>query len=123
MTITIFILIFLASILLIGVVLIQKSKGGGLAASASNYNQFMGVRKTTDFVEKATWGLAIFICVLSIASAFIANRTLNTQGDNNNVSKELKDMNFTDKPQNESAPNAFPTGAPAQQGAPAQGAK
>ena len=79
MTVTIFILICLASIMLIGVVLIQKSKGGGLAASASNYNQFMGVRKTTDFVEKATWGLAIFICVLSIASAFIASPTLSTQ--------------------------------------------
>ncbi len=66
------IVILLASFLMIGVVLIQKSKGGGLAASASNYNQFMGVRKTTDFIEKATWGLAIIICVLSIACSFIA---------------------------------------------------
>ena len=65
------ILIMIASILLIGVILIQKSKGGGLAANVNNYNQFMGVRKTTDFVEKATWGLSIFICVLSIASAFV----------------------------------------------------
>ena len=65
------ILILIASILLIGVVLIQKSKGGGLAANVNNYNQYMGVRKTTDFIEKATWGLAIFICVLSIASAFV----------------------------------------------------
>ena len=66
------ILILIASVLLIGVVLIQKSKGGGLAANVNNYNQFMGVRKTTDFVEKATWGLAIFICLLSIASAFVS---------------------------------------------------
>ncbi len=65
------ILIVIASILLIGVILIQKSKGGGLAANVNNYNQFMGVRKTTDFVEKATWGLSIFICALSIASAFV----------------------------------------------------
>ncbi|MBR5726728.1 MAG: preprotein translocase subunit SecG [Muribaculaceae bacterium] len=65
------ILIVIASILLVGVILIQKSKGGGLAANMSNYNQFAGVRKTTDFVEKATWGLSIFICVLSIASAFV----------------------------------------------------
>ena len=76
MAITLSVLIFLASILLIGVVLIQKSKGGGLAASASNYNQFMGVKKTTDFVEKATWGLAIFICVLSIATPFISKPTI-----------------------------------------------
>ena len=65
------ILITIASILLIGVILIQKSKGGGLAANVNNYNQFMGVRKTTDFIEKATWGLAAFICVFSIASAFV----------------------------------------------------
>ena len=65
------VLIAIASILLVGVILIQKSKGGGLAANMSNYNQFAGVRKTTDFVEKATWGLSIFICVLSIASAFV----------------------------------------------------
>ena len=65
------ILIVIASILLIGVILIQKSKGGGLAANVNSYNQFMGVRKTTDFVEKATWGLSIFICALSIASAFV----------------------------------------------------
>ena len=45
------ILIAIASIMLVGVILIQKSKGGGLAANVNNYNQFMGVRKTTDFVE------------------------------------------------------------------------
>ena len=111
MIVTISILICLASILLIGVVLIQKSKGGGLAASASNYNQFMGVRKTTDFVEKATWGLAIFICVLSIASAFLAApRAAQQNADVPDISK----MNTT-KPQQENAGNAFPT-APAQQG-------
>ena len=64
-------LIIIASIILIGVVLIQKSKGGGLASGFASGNQMMGVRKTTDFIEKATWTLAIFICVLSIISALI----------------------------------------------------
>lgn len=68
------ILIFLASLLMIGVVLIQKSKGGGLATNVNSYNQFMGVRKTTDFIEKATWTLAIVILVFSITSAFVAPR-------------------------------------------------
>ncbi len=116
MTVTIFILICLASILLIGVVLIQKSKGGGLAASASNYNQFMGVRKTTDFVEKATWGLAIFICVLSIASAFIASPTLSTQKEER---PDISKMNLPTNNQKENAPNQYPTTgqqAPANQG-------
>ena len=53
MAITLSVLILLASVLLIGVVLIQKSKGGGLAARARTYNQCMGVKKTTDFVEPA----------------------------------------------------------------------
>ena len=70
------ILILLASVLLIGVVLIQKSKGGGLASNFASSNQIMGVRKTTDFVEKATWTLAIVVCVLSILTAFVAPRTL-----------------------------------------------
>ena len=70
------ILIMIASILLIGVILIQKSKGGGLAANVNNYNQFMGVRKTTDFIEKATWGLAAFICALSIACAFVTSPSI-----------------------------------------------
>lgn len=45
------ILIVIAAILMIGIVLIQESKGGGLSSSFANYNQIGGVRKTTDFVE------------------------------------------------------------------------
>ncbi len=74
------ILITIASVLMVGVVLIQKSKGGGLAANVNNYNQFMGVRKTTDFIEKATWGLAIFICVLSILSCIFAGNSIVSSG-------------------------------------------
>ena len=64
------ILIVIACVLLIGVVLIQKSKGGGLASDYSGGNQFLGYRKTTDFIEKATWSLAIFICIISIFASF-----------------------------------------------------
>ncbi len=64
------ILITLTSILLIGAVLIQKSKGGGLASNYAGGNQYMGYRKTTDFIEKATWTLAVVICVLSICCSF-----------------------------------------------------
>ena len=52
------ILTLIASIFLILIVLVQNSKGGGLASGFSSSNQIMGVRKTTDFLEKATWGLA-----------------------------------------------------------------
>jgi preprotein translocase subunit SecG len=66
------ILILIAAILLILIVLIQNSKGGGLASGFSSSNQIMGVRKTTDFLEKATWTLAGTVIVLSILiTAFI----------------------------------------------------
>jgi len=68
----IIVLVILASILMVGIVLIQESKGGGLASGFSASNQIMGVRKTTDFLEKATWGLAIAMVVLSVvSSAFV----------------------------------------------------
>ncbi len=63
------VLITIVCLLLIGVVLIQNSKGGGLSSSFGQGNQVMGVRKTTDFLEKATWGLAIGLLVLCLASA------------------------------------------------------
>ena len=63
-------LIVFVAVLMCGIVLIQNSKGGGLASSFASSNQIMGVRKTTDFLEKATWTLAIAIAVLSIAAAW-----------------------------------------------------
>src|SRR5574344_1807035 len=64
-------LIVLASLLMCFVVLIQNSKGGGLSSSFASSNQIMGVRKTTDFIEKLTWGLAIFMVVVSIATSYV----------------------------------------------------
>lgn len=71
------ILIVIAAVLLIGAVLIQKSKGGGLASDYSSGNQYLGYRKTTDFIEKATWTLAIFICVCSICASFAVKTPVN----------------------------------------------
>ncbi len=62
------VLIILAAIVLILVVLIQKPKGGGLASNFSAGNSIMGVRRSTDFLEKLTWGLAIGIMALTIIS-------------------------------------------------------
>jgi len=66
MFIFISVLIIIVSILLILIVLVQNSKGGGLTAGFSSSNQVMGVRRTTDFLEKATWTLATGMMVLSI---------------------------------------------------------
>lgn len=70
MYIALLILIVIAAVLMCFIVLIQNSKGGGLASGFSASNQIMGVRKTTDVLEKATWGLAAFMVVLSIVSAY-----------------------------------------------------
>ncbi|PCH99163.1 MAG: preprotein translocase subunit SecG [Bacteroidetes bacterium] len=66
----IIVLILITCFLLVAVVLIQNPKGGGLSAEFSSSNQYMGVRKTADFLEKATWALAIILMSLSLASSF-----------------------------------------------------
>ena len=68
------VLIIIAAIALGFVVLIQDSKGGGLASNFAGSNQIMGVRKTTDLIEKVTWGLAIAILVLCLSCAFITKK-------------------------------------------------
>lgn len=74
MTILFTILILIASIAMILVVLVQKSKGGGLASGFSSTNSILGVKKTTDTVEKVTWILASAIIVLSIATVTLTPR-------------------------------------------------
>jgi preprotein translocase subunit SecG len=65
------VLIFIVCILMIIVVLAQNSKGGGLTSTFSGGNQVMGVKKTTDFMEKATWTLAVALLVLSLSTVFV----------------------------------------------------
>ena len=94
------ILIVLACVLLIGAVLIQKSKGGGLASDYSQGNQYLGYRKTTDFIEKATWSIAVFICVISILASFAVRTPVNASS-------------LTPEPAATSAPAPAPGNAPA----------
>ena len=80
------ILIIITSILLVLIVLVQNPKGGGLSSTfgGGGGNQIMGAKKTTDFLEKATWTLAIALIVLSLASNFAIPRS------NNEISNEIK---------------------------------
>jgi preprotein translocase subunit SecG len=68
------VLIIITCILLILIVLVQNSKGGGLASNFASSNQVMGVRKTADFLEKATWTLAISLLVLSLLATLTIPR-------------------------------------------------
>jgi len=64
------VLILITCLILVLVVLIQNPKGGGLSSEFSSSNQYMGVRKTADFLEKTTWTLAIILLSLSLLSNF-----------------------------------------------------
>jgi preprotein translocase subunit SecG len=89
------ILTVIVSIFLVFLVVIQNSKGGGLAAGFSSSNQVMGVRKTTDFLEKATWYLAGTIVVLSIASSlFLKHPT----AQDSNVRDAIQNVNLDSDP-------------------------
>ena len=69
MFVVISILMLIASVLMVLVVLVQNSKGGGLASNFSSSNQIMGVRQTADFLEKATWTMAVAMLVLSLGAS------------------------------------------------------
>ena len=111
MFIAILILIIIASLLLTFVVLIQNSKGGGLAANFAAGNQTFGVRQTADFLEKATWTLAIIILALCIlATAFTPSRK---QADNAVLQRLEQTGTNTGTPE-------FPTTLPGGEAAPAE---
>ncbi|HAW53370.1 MAG TPA: preprotein translocase subunit SecG [Flavobacteriales bacterium] len=82
------ILIFIVAVLLILVIMIQNPKGG-LASNFSSSNQVMGVRRTADFLEKATWTLGISLVVLSILSSTIG---VSHEVVNVNTDSELKEQ-------------------------------
>ena len=84
------VLMVLAAILMCFVVLVQNSKGGGLSSSFASSNQIMGVRKTTDFIEKLTWGLAIFMVVISIATSYVIPTT--TEGSSVIMDQAVKEQ-------------------------------
>ena len=109
------ILIVLAALLMIGIVLIQESKGGGLSSNFSSSNAIMGVRKTTDFVEKATWGLAALMVVFSIVCAYTAPQVSADQSVLERTATETQTTN----PTNTQGFQAAPAEGAAKQDAPA----
>ena len=120
------VLLIITCILLVLIVLVQNSKGGGLSSGFSSSNQVMGVRKTTDFLEKFTWTLAAAICILSIASAgymktdadVVKQSLIKDEVENAvNVDPNLTSPKFNEAPAQ--APAAAPAQAPTATPAPA----
>ncbi|MRT94746.1 preprotein translocase subunit SecG [Ancylomarina sp. 16SWW S1-10-2] len=95
---------FILCVLMVLIVLVQNSKGGGLASNFSSSNQIMGVKKTTDFLEKATWGLALAIFALCLGAAA-------TIDHGTNVPKSAIEQELLETETAPATP-AFPTEAP-----------
>ena len=93
------VLALVGSVLITLIVLLQNSKGGGLASNFTAGNQTFGVRQTTDILEKITWGLVIFIFVVSVATTF-------------SLGNKAADVDYTDKIEAEVAAPEFPAELP-----------
>lgn len=89
MTLFLTILIVLASVLLVLLVLVQNSKGGGLASGFQSGNQVMGAPKTADFLEKASWWLIGIIVVLSVMTIGFQNGAKNHVAGESQISEQI----------------------------------
>jgi preprotein translocase subunit SecG len=98
------VLIILACIILGLIILVQNPKGGGLAGNVAGFsNQLMGVKQTTDILEKGTWVLAITVALLCLFSAAFVPKSNSTRKDAPKIT----------------APVSAPAGNPQQMPAPA----
>ena len=73
------VIIIIACFIQVMIVLVQNSKGGGLAANFTSAGQSMGIRKTADFLEKSTWTLAAAILILCVVATATIPRGATTE--------------------------------------------
>lgn len=105
------ILAVLVCILLILIVLVQNPKGGGLSSQFGGGNQVMGVKRTTDFLEKATWALALALLILCVGM----NLTTPGSADTKEQKSAIQEQIDASQPAQQAAPVASPSATPAQQ--------
>ncbi|MEI6348226.1 MAG: preprotein translocase subunit SecG [Bacteroidota bacterium] len=98
MLVFLMILVIIASILLIFVVLVQNPKGGGLNSNFSSQNQVMGVRRTTDVLEKATWILIGAIVLFSFLAAFSAPKKATDEAETKQKTEQKSDAPAAQQP-------------------------
>ncbi|WP_153800523.1 preprotein translocase subunit SecG [Foetidibacter luteolus] len=105
MTLFFFILIVIAAFVLGFIVLIQNPKGGGLSGSIAGFNnQFMGVKQTTDVLEKGTWLFAGIIALLCLFSILFFKGATTQQGPD--ILKNLNTNSSTTPPAQQTTPPA-----------------
>lgn len=123
-------LTIIAAILMIAVVSVQNSKGGGINSTMmGNATQVLGARRSNEFIEKITWGLAVTIAILAFATNVIGNMDSGPVDDTLLIQRSLDGapvQNATQAPdasqlpqapapekkEGESAPAGKPTEAP-----------
>ncbi len=100
-------LIIIVAFLLVVVIMVQNPKGGGLSSSfgGGGTQQLGGVQKTTDFLDKATWGLATLLLVLILLS------NISIFGGNSNGESQVFDENTVETT---TPPVEIPTDTPAE---------
>src|SRR5215467_4629178 len=86
------ILIIVACVFLGLIILVQNPKGGGLAGNVGGFsNQLMGVKQTTDVLEKGTWILAVVVSLLCLFSAlFVPKASASSQRGNQNITAPVQ---------------------------------
>ncbi|HEX4958420.1 MAG TPA: preprotein translocase subunit SecG [Lacibacter sp.] len=105
MTVLFIILVVLASALLGFVVLVQNPKGGGLSGSIGGFNtQFMGVKQTTDVLEKGTWIFAGIVGILCLFSSFFLTGTSSSSVIENVPTRQTAPAPQQQAPQNTTTP-------------------
>ncbi|MBQ7192000.1 MAG: preprotein translocase subunit SecG [Paludibacteraceae bacterium] len=87
------ILIVFLAILLILLVLVQNSKGGGLASGFASGNQVMGAPRTADFLEKASWTLTACIIVLSILAVGFSKGNSSDADNTSAIYEQVEEAN------------------------------
>ncbi len=99
------ILVILSSLILGLIVLVQNPKGGGLAGSLGGFsNQLMGVKQTTDVLEKGTWIFAAIVGILCMMSPLFIKQTAGGESKNDELIKNapvtspVKQQNATPLP-------------------------
>lgn len=95
----IIILLIIVCIALVFIVLIQNPKGGGLVSEFSSANQIIGVQKSTDTIEKITWGLASFLFVLCLASTLVGSPGDDEKKTDKKSQIESSDLPISNAPQ------------------------
>lgn len=107
------ILTIIVCVLLVLVILVQNSKGGGIQSQFGAATQIMGVKRGTEFIEKATWGLAIMLILLSVLMSPQGTVGTTTDEDNGSVAKRKAQSAVAAPVQQQAQPAAQPV-APSQ---------